>query len=76
MRRKFRVLAFFRIDPTRAFCRCNVSTPGANGTLYGGSDLDGARAQLVCDVPRERNRYQKNPPRSTTSVSFFFFFFF
>lgn len=36
-------------------CGCNVSTPGANGTLYGGYDLDNAVRGMY------QERYRKNP---------------
>jgi len=38
---------------------CNVSTPGANGTLYGRSDLDNAVRGMYQE--RESVRYRKNP---------------
>lgn len=36
-------------------CGCNVSTPGANGTLYGGYDLDNAVRGMY------QEKYRKNP---------------
>lgn len=44
-----------------AVCGCNVSTPGANGTLYGRSDLDNAVRGMYQERERESERYRKNP---------------
>lgn len=43
-----------------AVCGCNVSTPGANGTLYGRSDLDNAVRGMYQERERERALSEKS----------------
>lgn len=53
MRRKF--CSHFSVSICSIVCGCNVSTPEANGTLYGGYDLDNAVRGMY------QERYRKNP---------------
>jgi len=50
-------LAFFSYRSV-AVCGCNANALGANGTLYGGSDLDNAVRGMY--VPRERAVSEKS----------------